>query len=261
MKRYSLVFLFICLAQFGLRAQSFSSNSHGHSHNDYLQNQPFYYAHQYGFGSIEADVFLIDGELYVAHEKEEITSDRTLEKLYLAPILEQFQHNNGKVYPDGGGRLQLLIDLKTDGEPTLRALENILKPYRNYFNLKNNPNAVQIVISGSMPVPDRFHLFDEIFYFDGRSANHYSALQLERVPIFSAPLSSFTKWDGWGEIPEADYRKVKSFVDSVHRLEKKVRFWGTPDTKPLWQSFLKMGIDYINTDSPAELTAFLRHYE
>jgi alkaline phosphatase len=260
MKSYSLVFLFLCLGQVGLYAQSFSSNSHGHSHNDYLQNQPFYYAHQHGFGSIEADVFLIDGELYVAHDKEEISLDRTLKNLYLEPILEQFKQNNGRVYLDEE-RLQLLIDLKTDGEPTLRALEKTLRPYRNYFNLKDNPNAVQIIISGSMPNPDRFHLFDDIFYFDGRSANHYSDEQLKRVPIFSAPLNFFTKWDGLGEAPEADYKKVKSFVDSVHRLEKKVRFWGTPDTKPLWQSFLRMGVDYINTDSPAELTAFLRSYE
>ncbi len=260
MKGFNLVVLFICLVHYGLYAQSFSSNSHGHSHNDYLQNEPFYLAHQYGFGSIEADVFLIEGELYVAHEKEEISFDRTFRKLYLEPILEQFKQNNGHVYPDKE-RLQLLIDLKSEGEPTLRALEKILKPYRHYFNLKDNSNAVQIVISGNMPIPGRFHLFDEVFYFDGRSSNHYSDKQLERVPIFSAPLNSFTKWDGVGEAPEADYKKVKSFVDSVHRLEKKVRFWGTPDTRPLWQSFLKMGVDYINTDSPAELTLFLRSYD
>src|SRR5690606_29295183 len=103
--------------------------------------------------------------------------------------------------------------------------------------------------------------YDDIFNFDGRSEIKYTTKQLERVPFFSASLKQFTKWNGLGRIPEPEFIKVKAFVDSVHQLNKKVRFWGNPDTKTLWQAFLKLGVDYINTDSPAELASFLNKYE
>src|SRR5690554_6690750 len=194
MIKYNLLILLLCFLGFGVYAQSYSSNNNGHSHNDYVQNQPFYYAHQFDFGSIEIDIFLKDGELYVAHEKEDIESNRTLKRLYLDPLLEQFTRNNGIVYKDGGN-LQFLIDLKTDAEPTLRALEKELNPIRHYFDLKNNPNAIRFVISGNMPKPDSFQSYDDIFNFDGRSEIKYTTKQLERVPFFSASLKQFTKWN------------------------------------------------------------------
>jgi len=260
MIKQTLLTILLCVLGLSLYAQPYSSNLNGHSHNDYVQQQPFHYAHQSEFGSIEMDIFLRDGELYVAHEKEEIEANRTLKRLYLNPLLEQFEQNKGVAYKSGG-RLQFLIDLKTAGEPTLRALEKELRPIRHHFDLKNNPNAVRLVISGDMPQPADFQNYDEIFHFDGRRGVPYSDKQLARIPFFSAPLSQFTKWNGLGRIPEPEYVKVKAFVDSVHRLDKKVRFWGNPDTKTTWQAFLKLGVDYINTDSPAELATFLNKYE
>ena len=42
-----------------------------HSHNDYAQKRPFWGAYEAGADSIEADVFLVDGELLVAHSRNE----------------------------------------------------------------------------------------------------------------------------------------------------------------------------------------------
>src|SRR5690554_5967825 len=132
MIKQTLLTILLCVLGLSLYAQPYSSNLNGHSHNDYVQQQPFHYAHQFEFGSIEMDIFLRDGELYVAHEKEEIEANRTLKRLYLNPLLEQFEQNKGVAYKNGG-RLQFLIDLKTAGEPTLRALEKELRPIRQYF--------------------------------------------------------------------------------------------------------------------------------
>jgi len=99
----------------------------GHSHNDYLQPAPFALAYQQGFGSIEADVFLINDTLFVAHDKTQIARARTFDKLYLQPILQTAAKNKGKVYRDK--KLQLLIDLKTQGDPALQALLKLLAPH------------------------------------------------------------------------------------------------------------------------------------
>src|SRR6185436_16418009 len=58
---------------------------HAHAHNDYLHTRPLLDALDHGFTSVEVDIFLVDGELLVAHTAREIKPDRTLEKLYLEP--------------------------------------------------------------------------------------------------------------------------------------------------------------------------------
>ncbi|WP_130854863.1 alkaline phosphatase [Olivibacter jilunii] len=250
------------LASSGLfaHAQQYTVNKNAHSHNDYLQAQPFYTAYANRFASIEIDVFLKNDSLYVAHEEEEIKPGHTIQNLYLKPLLQQISLHNGKVYPEGG-QLQFLIDLKTDGEPTLKALERQLAPIRAYFDVNRNPDAVRLVISGDMPKPERFGAFDPIFYFDGRTQLRYSDEQLKRVAFYSAPFQSFSVWNGLGRITEPERNKVKHFIDSVHAVGKPVRFWGCPDTKTAWQAFIKLGVDYLNTDSPNILASFLNRYE
>lgn len=240
-------------------AQQYSVNKNAHSHNDYLQTQPFYMAYANRFASIEIDVFLKNDSLYVAHEEKEIKPGHTIQNLYLKPLLQELTLQKGKVYP-GGGKLQFLIDLKTKGETTLRALEKQLAPIRTYFDVNQHPEAVRLVISGDMPSPDRFKQFDSIFFFDGRANIDYSTEQLQRIAFYSAPFQAFSVWNGLGRITEPERQKLKVFVDSIHRLGKPVRFWGCPDTKTAWQAFIKLGVDYLNTDSPNALATFLNKY-
>ena len=82
-----------------------------HSHNDYDREHPFFDAYKAHAASIEADVFLVDGELYVAHDREDIRSWRTLRNLYLDPIRQLFRANGGAGYADGS-TYQLIVDLK-----------------------------------------------------------------------------------------------------------------------------------------------------
>ena len=252
-----LILMLVCVS-FGLRAQNYTANGNAHSHNDYLHAQPFLEAYHNRFGSVEIDIFLVDGKLYVAHTRAEIAAPRTIEALYLDPLLEKIEENGGKVYPDGG-KLQLLIDLKTSGE-TLRTLEKQLQPIRRWFDTANNPDAVRLVISGGGPAPSDFDDYDTIFFFDGRPGIQYTPEQERRVAFYSAPLAAFSRWNGLGRIPEAEYLKIKELVDSIHTKGKKLRFWGNPDTKTCWQALIKLGVDYINTDNIAGLADFLNDY-
>jgi alkaline phosphatase len=138
------VLLFSGIAYGQIKPIAYLPNAH--SHNDYTRNNPFKQAYGLGFGSIEVDLFLKDGELYVAHDPHEITKDRTFNKLYLEPILEAYKHSaDGFLYPNQG-QLQLLIDPKTEGAPILAHLTKLLKPHRELFDSKNNPKAVKLLI-------------------------------------------------------------------------------------------------------------------
>ena len=58
-----------------------------HGHNDYLQLVPLRRALELGLGSVEVDVYLVEGELRVGHERWQLRRGRTLSSLYLDPLL------------------------------------------------------------------------------------------------------------------------------------------------------------------------------
>lgn len=241
-------------------AQQYEVGRNVHSHNDYEQRHPFYTAYKNGLASMEIDVFQVGDELYVAHKEEEIYHKKTIESLYLDPLLKQIKQNgNNKAYKNGKG-LQLMIDLKTSGIPALRCLEAKLKPLRMFFDVRKDPNAVKLVITGDTPPPAMFNDFDEIFYFDGKRGTFYNEEQLKRIAFFSTNFRDFSKWKGVGRMTTQDSLKVKNFVDSVHQVGKPIRFWGNPDTKNCWVAFMKMGVDFLNTDMPARIAKFLARY-
>ena len=55
----------------------------------------------WGFCSVEADIWLVDGALLVAHERSSLDARRTLEVLYLRPLWERFQSNAARFHLPG----------------------------------------------------------------------------------------------------------------------------------------------------------------
>src|SRR5215472_9873878 len=99
-----------------------------HAHNDYVHQRPLFDALDHGFCSVEADVYLVDGQLLVAHERFQTKPERTLQALYLDPLQERVKKNGGHVYP-AGPEFTLLIDLKGDWHSIYPVLRDILKHY------------------------------------------------------------------------------------------------------------------------------------
>jgi alkaline phosphatase len=228
-----------------------------HSHNDYSNDIPFWLAYYSHFGSIEADIWAVNGELFVAHDKSQIKPELTLDALYINPIVKLFKRNKGIAWYDYQGTFQLLIDLKTLAEPTLSILAKKLGQYPDVFDLKVNPNGVKIVISGNRPDPTEFDSYPDFIYYDGLLNGKYDDQQLMSVPLFSENFAVFSKWRGEGEISAADKSRLKHVIDSVHILNKKIRFWNAPDGVNAWKTFERLGVDFLNTDRINELALFL----
>lgn len=222
-----------------------------HSHNDYEQKQPFFAAYDLGFDSIEADLYLKDGELCVAHDQKDVSTDRTLRKLYIEPLLAKIKENGGYPYPNKKS-LHLLLDLKKQGKEIMQVLEKQLLPY------KNELRHVTISISGDMPKPEEFQNYDKLFWFDGRRTLTYSKAAFKRVYMVSASFADFGKyWAGKEDLPQDVADKISVFVGEMHAKNKKVRLWGTPNTTLGFETLKALQVDVIGTDDLPLLRAFM----
>ena len=237
----------------------FFANAHSqqvliHSHNDYHQAVPFYRAFVSGVYSIEADIYCTDNEneLLVAHDRIELPTAPTLDDLYLNPIIGLYRRNQGKAWKNSDDYFQLLVDLKTPTTPTLDILVSKLKTYPEVFDPAVNRHAVRVVITGNMPAPADFHKYPAFIYFDGRLNLTYTQEELKRVPLFSEPFGSYSKWKGQGEMIEDEKKVVESLIQKAHSMGKPIRFWGTPDNSKAWTVLHAMGVDFVNTDKPEE---------
>ena len=90
---------------------------HAHAHNDYVHKRPLFNALDDGFCSVEADIYLVDGQLLVAHVRSQVKPERTLQALYLDPLSERVKKNGGHVYP-AGPEFTLLVEIKADWRTT-----------------------------------------------------------------------------------------------------------------------------------------------
>lgn len=225
------------------------------AHNDYVQPVPFYVAYGQQAGYIEADVFLVQGKLLVAHTDKELDPRKTLEDLYLKPLNEQVGKNKGAAYADPARTLTLMIDLKSEGLTTLRQLVLELKKYPKLIVAKN----LMVTVSGSMPEPARWKEFPAFIHFDGRPGVAYTPEQLGRVALISTSFADLIKWNGKATLAAADRAKIEALQKEAHDKGKKLRFWATPDFSAAWLGLMDLKIDILNTDHVSELNAFLKN--
>jgi alkaline phosphatase len=225
-----------------------------HSHNDYEQPFPFYTAYRYQFESIEADIFLENGQLLVAHTDKELEPERTLDKLYLHPVDSIFKKNNGLIYMGQNKRLQLLIDCKTEPYSTLNALIDLLKKYPDITSSTN----IKLVITGERPAAEDYSKYPSYIFFDGRPDEHYSKAALQKVALISVGFSQYSQWNGYSILAPQEQEKLQQLIAEAGKLNKPFRFWGCPDTVVAWELFMKMGIAFINTDHIEQLSDFMK---
>lgn len=236
-----------------------------HAHNDYEHEYPLWDALHHGFSSIEADVHLVDGIFYVAHETEDIKLDRTIRSLYLDPLQELIRNNNGSVYGDGS-RLFLLVDMKTEGPDGWSALNLLLGEYgamltrRDGADLKEG--AVTVIVSGNRDLEAMLDTENCPALYDGRFEDLSSKSNSPLIPLISAGWADEFEWKGEGEILAADLVKMKNVIEMAHAQGRKIRFWGTdvPDAdgqEYIWDLLLETGVDFINTDKLRELSTYV----
>ncbi|WP_219620970.1 phosphatidylinositol-specific phospholipase C/glycerophosphodiester phosphodiesterase family protein [Bacillus sp. V3-13] len=241
-----------------------------HAHNDYEHTRPLLDALQHGFTSVEADVWLVDGELLVAHDKEEIRAGRTLKSLYLDPLKAIVRQNNGAVYKDYEHEFILWIDIKSEGEATYRAIDEQLRAYKSmltkFVPAGVKPGAITVYISGNRPRTLMENQKVRYAAYDGRMSDLGSDTSSDFIPVISDNWTKHFTWLGDGPMPKEEREKLNSIVSTAHANGQKVRFWATPDLssparEALWKELLKSRVDFLNTDDLAGLEEFLKKHD
>mgnify|MGYP001822763721 CR=1 FL=1 len=232
-----------------------------HAHNDYLHKRPLLDALAQGFCSVEADIFLVNGELQVGHSKNQLRKGRTLESLYLSPLAERVRANQGSVYPQKE-RFILLVDIKSDGNEIYPVLDALLERYRDMLSgvagQIHTERGVRVILSGNRPRalvaadPTRYCAID------GRPSDFGSTESPTAVPLISDNWRNHFKWRGRGEFPVAEAARLQEFVTRAHKEKRLIRFWGAPDNEQAWAILLKAGVDLVNTDHLQELAEFMK---
>lgn len=142
-----------------------------HSHNDYWRRVPLFSAIEVGCIGVEADIWLFDKELFVGHSVASLTRNRTLDSLYINPLLDILSKQNPRLtmLPDENTQphgvfdtdpeqtLILLIDFKTSGSALWPHVQSALQPLRekNYLTRSNGTQItrgpITVVGTGNTP--------------------------------------------------------------------------------------------------------------
>lgn len=141
------------------------------SHNDYWRKEPLFSALHAGCTGVEADVWLFEENLFVGHSTASLTAQRTLQSLYINPLLEILdkqnpQHSfhpsldtprNGVFDTNPKQNLVLLIDFKNNGEEIWPYVYEQLQPLREkqYLTYFDGTDMVEgpitVVATGNAP--------------------------------------------------------------------------------------------------------------
>ena len=231
-----------------------------HAHNDYRHPRPLLDALDRGFCSVEADIFLIDGQLLVGHHPKELAPERTLESLYLTPLADRVRTNGGRVFPNGPP-ITLLIDIKTIASATWPVLHETLSRYGELFTRVEKDRvvegAVTVVVSGNRPFKELATTSPRYAGLDGRMSDINSEMPVHLMPLISDHWFRHFKWNGNGPIPDEEREKLVNIVKRVHASGRRLRFWATPDREPMWSVLHAAGVDLINSDDLDGLRRFL----
>ena len=231
-----------------------------HAHNDYEHARPLFDAIERGFCSIEADVYLIDGQLLVAHDRKDVKPERTLANLYLEPLQRQVRQNGGRVFRAGPGII-LLVDVKSEAGATYAVLHAELAKFADMLTTfgatSSKPGAVTVIVSGNRTPKDMLEQPLRYAAMDGRKDDLEANTSATLVPLVSENWKKIFTWDWQGEMPASERVALQQWVGRAHAQGKKVRFWNTPDRAEAWRILLDAGVDIIGTDDLGGLQRFL----
>jgi hypothetical protein len=230
-----------------------------HAHNDYEHTRPLLDALEQGFGGVEADVYLVNGDLLVAHNRGDVRAERNLEKLYLAPLKKRFDEKK-EILP-GLKTLILLIDIKSEALETYQLLERQIEAYKPMLTEFDGDaiktNAVTIILSGNRPRDYVAKQSKRWVAIDGRLADLGENSPRSLIPLISDNWGLHFGWTG-GKFPDDQQSKLKEIVAKAHQQGRMLRFWAIPDRQEGWNLLHDANVDLINTDHLAELAAFLK---
>jgi hypothetical protein len=212
-------------------------------------------------------VFLVDGQLLVAHDFEKIRPGKRLRTFYLEPLARRARLNGGSVFTGRANRpgepFTLLIDFKSEANATYVVLREELKPFADVLTKFSDgaiqTNAITIVLSGNRPIAQVAAERERYVAIDGRLPDLETNTPPGLMPLISDNWTKHFQWRGVGPLAVSEKVKLQEIVGKAHQQGRRIRFWAAPDHQDGWLELHDAGVDFINTDQLAGLAEFLRN--
>ncbi|GAD91841.1 hypothetical protein ANI_1_422064 [Paecilomyces variotii No. 5] len=252
-----------------------------HSHNDYWRDVPFYTGLSHGCASTEADVWLYNDTLYVrtvGHEQSALTKARTLESLYINPILDVLKKQNPTTpfvtSPTKNGvfdtvsdqTLYFFIDVKTSGPETWNAVVSALQPLRDagyLTTLKDNKTItngpVTIIGTGNTPLDLVGPIADRDYFYDAPLSS-LNDTEYAGVTSLISPIASDDFQATFGSVSDTDpvftdeqLNTLRAQIATAKSRGIGARYWDTPYypirlRNAVWRELLREGVALLNAD-------------
>ncbi len=233
-----------------------------HAHNDYWHARPLFQSLDNGFMSVEADCHLIDGRILVAHEKMFTRKRRTLQKLYLDPLMKRAKENNFKsIYKNGPEEFVLYIDIKADCENFIPFLDSVLKNYdamlTKFVEEKKITGAVRILVDHCGDDAYVLHSNPRYLSLSGNMNDADKKNENDIMPRISFSFNNLLQWKGKGEMPEEEKQKLNAFMQKAHGNGYTVRIWAAGNKIKTWKILTDAGVDWINVDRLKKFKRFM----
>ena len=233
-----------------------------HSHNDYSRENPLYNAWDAGVQSVEADVHIHNGRLYVSHIRPLFFREsKTLENLYLRPLFTEILKNESNAN-NAKSKEQppflLWIDIKSDFDSTYNVLLREIEPYKTHLcRVKNEKivwGSVMIILSGNRDIGKLEKESIRWVFADGRSHHLGRKYPFHLMPVISDHYDKIIK-EGPKKVPQKEL--LTNWAQRVRKEGKWSRLWAAPDHPESWKRQWEAGISFINTDQPALLAKII----
>ncbi|TVY80381.1 Altered inheritance of mitochondria protein 6-like protein [Lachnellula suecica] len=252
-----------------------------HSHNDYTRKVPLYDALYAGCIGVEADIWLRNDSnsnnvLLVGHTSKSLTPQRTLNSLYLDPLLQILENQNkpgqfdeaqdqsrplGVFDADVNETVVLLLDFKEDSAGLFPIVLQLLEPLRSkgylttFTNNTLTPGPITVVASGNAEYSDVVanSTYRDVF-LDAPLAtisdpkynttnSYYASISLKQA--------IGTLWAG--KFSSSQLQTVKQQIQAASDKGLKARYWDTiawpiPWRNNVWKVLMDEGTGMLNVD-------------
>ena len=184
---------------------------------------------------------MIDGKIYVAHDKEDIRHHLIFRDMYILPIIKHI---------DSISSLQLLIDIKSYSEELLIVLQSELEEIKEHITTKDQyeQKKITIVLSGDL---DKNHLVNNLypfFFLDGRPCDLNKKHILLHCKMISDDFENYCDYKGIGKPSKKEVKALIKQITRVHEVNLPIRFWNTVNHTNVWRLLDQLHVDLISID-------------
>ena len=234
--------------------------AHAFAHRDDEHDRPLFDALELGVRHVELDVWYLAGRLLVAHDPQDLRPGRTLDRLYLTPLVQAYR--DARLAADDP--TWIYVDVKTRAAPAHRAVERLAARHAAWVARPgDDARPLHLILTGRRPPYGTLHGSGGVCRYDGRLADLEAPRSVATMPTVWADWTRFTTWRGDGPMPSEDLARLRAAVRAARDEGQRLRFWATPDRPgpardAVWRTLLDEGVDLLNSDDLEGLARFLR---